>query len=181
MWGNRCVISFFLPTSVDQIFNYTEVKRRAEQELGQWVSVACWKSGDLGSFPYSPTGMPSDILCLVSVKCVYLRAKMLSELVLERKYLDKLVMFQQGVFGSDMIPVRSPTTFLSLFTFCFVSCFLPFCCEVNPACRKRRRYQRSSWRHVTVSFPQLLLLCLPFCSFICSVISGVLVKGKAGC
>lgn len=52
---------------------------------------------------------------------------MLSELVLERKYLDKLVMFQQDVFGSGIILVHLLAMFLSLSTFCFIFCFLPFC------------------------------------------------------
>lgn len=126
MWGSGCVISSFLSILVDQILHYTGVKRKAEQELGQWVSVVHWKSGDLGTFPYFLTDMSSACVSCC-VKCVYLRARMLSELVLERKYLNKLVMFQQGVFGSGIILVHLLAMFLSLSTFCFVFCFLPFC------------------------------------------------------
>lgn len=69
MRGNRCVIFFFLPTSIDPILHCAGRKRRAEQELGQWVSIACWKSGDLGSFPYSPMDILSEILCLSLLLC----------------------------------------------------------------------------------------------------------------
>lgn len=93
--GNRRVISFFLPTSLDPVLQCAGRKRRAEQELGQWVLIACWKSGDLGSFPYSLMDILSEILCLSLLLCnsIYSHAKMLSEM--ESKYLEKLVMFQQ--------------------------------------------------------------------------------------
>lgn len=110
------------------------------------------------------------------VKCVCFHVRMFSELFQERKCLDKLVMFQQGVIGSGAVPVHLLTVF-SFFTFCFVSRFLPFChCwrnETNkPACRKRHKYQRSSQTLVTVSFPLSLLLCLLFCCLICCVGTG---------
>jgi len=45
------------------------MKRRAKQELGQWVSVVCGKLGNLGSFPHSPAGMLSGVLFLRFLLC----------------------------------------------------------------------------------------------------------------
>jgi len=46
---------------------------------------------------------------------------MLSELALKSKYLEKLVVFQQGVFGSSTVLAHLAAMFSSLFTlFCFL-------------------------------------------------------------
>lgn len=157
--------------------------RRAEQELGHWVSVVRWKSGDLGSFPGYPADMASDILCLsflLCKKCVFtcqdtFRIGSGEEILLsETGNVSIRCIWKWHNPYALASNILIPFYFLFHFLVSSILLLLQKKRNTNAACRKRHRYQRSSQRHVTISFPQLFLLCLLYfaASFALSLLEG---------